>query len=144
MTIFYQVSEMDIPELELFLSEANVGEVDLQKQYHYFVVAKDDEGEILGTIGLIPIGNSGLLRSFVISPAFPTEKISELIQCMLLAAKSRELASIYLVTEKRSSLAFFEAFGFERKESIAQEIKSSPHVEKLIQQENRWFMQKIL
>lgn len=144
MTIFYQVSEMDIPELAQFLSEANVGEVDLQKQYQYFVVAKDDEGKILGTIGLIPIGHSGLLRSFVISPTFPTGKIAELIQCMLLAAKSRELASIYLVTEKQSSLAFFEAFGFERKENIAQEIKSSPHVEKLIQQENCWFMQKIL
>ncbi|MGE8080377.1 GNAT family N-acetyltransferase [Peribacillus loiseleuriae] len=144
MATFYQVSEMDIPELARFLSEANVGEVDLQKQYQYFVVAKDDEGEILGTIGLIPVENSGLLRSFVISPAFPAEKISELVQYMLLVAKSRELSSIYLVTEKQSSLAFFEAFGFERKENIAQGIKSSPHVEKLIQQENWWFMQKIL
>ncbi|MBA9027885.1 MULTISPECIES: GNAT family N-acetyltransferase [Bacillaceae] len=144
MVAFYQVSEMDIPELARFLSEADVGEVDLQMYYQYFIVARHEEGEIVGTIGLIPIKNSGLLRSFVVTPDFPAEKISELIQYMLLAAKSRELASIYLVTEKQSSLAFFEAFGFERKVDIEEEIKSSPHVEKLIQQKNRWLMQKIL
>jgi N-acetylglutamate synthase-like GNAT family acetyltransferase len=109
---FQQADEKDVHELEQFLTGANVSTEGVKSNFNYYLLARNGEGEMIATVGLEPMKNIGLLRSFVFKPSFPYERIPALLQQILLVAKSHELHSVYLATNQQSSLPLFDTLGF--------------------------------
>ena len=144
--VFLQASEKDVDELIEFLGSAKLNVEEVQNQYDYYLIAKNQNGRLIGAAGLIPCGKYGLLRSCVFASSFPKEKIPFLIEHLLLSASMHKLESVYMATDKISSIHFFKSFGFTEAETtqLPEEIKSSPHVEKLKKLENCQFMHRIL
>lgn len=114
---FQQAEEKDIHDLEEFLAGANVSSEGVRSKFEYYLLARDKDGKMVASVGLEPMKNIGLLRSLVFSPAFPYERIPALLQQILLVAKKHELHSVYLATNKPSSLQLFEALGFKQVEA---------------------------
>jgi N-acetylglutamate synthase-like GNAT family acetyltransferase len=144
--VFAKAKKQDIIELEQFLLTANVHNEEVKSQYEYYMIAKNEEGTIIATIALVPVNHFGLLRSLVISPSFPANQVSILVEQMVETAIARQFASLFLATDKPSAIAFFENLGFEEveKEKLPEQLKSFPHVEKQIFVKNGRFMQRIL
>lgn len=139
---FQQAEEKDVRDLEEFLAGANVSSVGVRSKFEYYLLARDGEGKMLAAVGLEPMKNIGLLRSLVFSPTFPYEKIPALLQQILLVAKKHDLHSVYLATNKPSSLQLFEALGFKQVEAdeLPAVFYTSEHGKQLVSMDNCLFM----
>ncbi|PLT35879.1 GNAT family N-acetyltransferase [Bacillus sp. V5-8f] len=139
---FQQAEEKDVRDLEEFLAGANVSSDGVRNRFEYYLLARDKEGKMVAAVGLEPMKNIGLLRSLVFSPAFPHERIPALLQQILLVAKKHELHSVYLATNKPSSLPLFEALGFKliEAEELPAAFYASPHGKQLTALDGCLFM----
>ncbi|MDQ0218520.1 hypothetical protein ELQ35_03970 [Peribacillus cavernae] len=142
---FQQAEEKDVHELVQFLAGANVSTEGVKSKFEYYLLARDAEGKMVAAVGIEPIKNIGLLRSFVFNPSFPYEKIPALLQQILLVAKKHELHSVYLAT-KQSSLQLFEALGFKKVEplELPTVFYASEHGKKLIGMDDCQFLYRPL
>ncbi|CAH0345065.1 hypothetical protein [Bacillus sp. CECT 9360] len=146
ITNFQQAEEKDILELEQFLTNANVSAEGIRPHFDYYLLARDTAGKMIATVGLEPMKNIGLLRSFVFDPSFSHENIPALLQQILLIAKNQNLHSVYLATNKQSSLSLFEALGFRQiePEELPAVFYASEHGKQLAGMDNCRFMYRPL
>jgi amino-acid N-acetyltransferase len=86
--------------------------IDLKTDLPHFFV-KTIGGEIIGSIGMEHYGQSGLLRSMIVSPAFRNKGIaSELVNQLTGYAKHRGVKKLFLITNTAED--YFQRFGFIR------------------------------
>ncbi|RFU70837.1 hypothetical protein D0469_04590 [Peribacillus saganii] len=134
----------DVIELEEFYRAAKVSFTGLSENYSYYLLAEDGAGKKIAAIGIEPLRDVGLLRSFVFDRTFPVEQIPSMLQQVLLLAQVSSLKSVFLATDKESTLSLFEALGFRRVEhdELPDELLSSSHAVELAKRMTTRFMCK--
>ncbi|MFV8826313.1 GNAT family N-acetyltransferase [Alkalihalobacterium sp. APHAB7] len=129
MSIVIRIAEAkDLLPIQRLVAKAGLTEEGIEKRLDHFLVVETDEKEIVGTVGIEPIGNDGLLRSLVIKSEHWNAKIGlDFLEIALAYAKQKELDQLYLITHR--SLEFFEYLGFKiiEDEHIPEHVENSPH-----------------
>lgn len=126
-------TETDILPVQRLLIKAGLTERGIEQNITNFLVAESPDKQIIGTVGIEPVGQDALLRSLVFSSESWNAKIGlNFIELALSYGKQKNYSKIYLLTN--SSLPFFEYLGFNvvEDEEIPDHVKSSPHFEQYV------------
>jgi N-acetylglutamate synthase-like GNAT family acetyltransferase len=127
-----QATHEDIYKVIGFLVKAGLSTEGVKSTIDCFLVVEDEEQNLIGTLGIEMRGRTGLLRSLVVTPEFDSEEIFTLFQEIFKLAKEKELANLYLITNRRASLHFFEVLGFQQEtDSFVDELKDFVHAKQL-------------
>ncbi|MFS0788442.1 hypothetical protein ABC345_18920 [Shouchella sp. 1P09AA] len=111
---------------------ARVGSATTPSQIDSFVIVENEEGTLVGTVGLDKVSDVGLLRTLVIdSKKTHAMAAVEFIQLALAFAHSEGVNQVYALSEGKASL--FEPLGFERVAEglIPPEIKQLDHYQQI-------------
>lgn len=132
----------DKNKLISFLHEANLGTEGIEEAIEYFLIMEDEEKNIQATLGIEPLGRFGMLRSLVMTSRASENDLFLIFEQMLKLAREKQLESLYLATNKSSSMQFFTLLGFEREEqaNLPQELFASEHVKHILNVDNSIFM----
>ncbi|MDF1508225.1 hypothetical protein PZE06_08505 [Robertmurraya sp. DFI.2.37] len=132
----------DKDRLIAFLEKANLGTDGVEDAIEYFLILEDEDEQIQATIGIEPLGTYGLLRSLAMTQKLSENELLFLLEQMLKLAREKKLESLYLATNKRSSLSLFSVLGFERedKENLPNGLFASEHVKHIMNVDNSLFM----
>ncbi len=110
-----------------------------------FITVENEQKELMAVMGIQMFDQLGLLRSFVFTLSFPTEKLPIFLEKALVVASENGCEKLYLATNKEKSVPFFEAFGFSDLEDIQLENERlSTTLKQFSQKENVFFMWKTL
>jgi N-acetylglutamate synthase-like GNAT family acetyltransferase len=125
-----------------FLDGAGLGTDGVEESIEFFLILENESGKITGTLGIEPIGDIGMLRSFVMTEGGDEHQLLQLFEQMLFLARNKQLQSLYLATNKEASLQFFSMMGFviEEKDQLPGELLSSKHVKHIFSVDNSEFM----
>jgi amino-acid N-acetyltransferase len=118
-------TEQDYPRVCSLLELENLPTIDLDKNLPHFFVKTINE-EVVGSIGMEHYGQSGLLRSMIVGPAFRNKGIaSELVNKLTQYAKDQGLKKLFLITNTAEE--YFQRFGFIKvsREHVEQEVLQS-------------------
>ena len=100
----------DLPAIEALLTRHALPVVGVREGLAGFTVAEEN-GALIGVIGLEIHGAYGLLRSAAVEPAWQGKGIGRgLVARVMAAARSRRLRALYLLTT--TAAEYFPAFGF--------------------------------
>ncbi|WP_370296511.1 GNAT family N-acetyltransferase [Rossellomorea marisflavi] len=113
-----------------FLKQADLSTEGVYGSIDRFLVVENEEGDIIGTLGIETRGKVGLLRSLVVTPSFSTEELFALFQESLKLAKDKEIERLYLITNRQASLRFFHLLGFSES-SFVDDLAGFVHAQKL-------------
>jgi N-acetylglutamate synthase-like GNAT family acetyltransferase len=104
------------------------------------------EGELMACLGVEPVGQAGLLRSFVVSPKIAQEELLLLFKRAFLTAKNKELEQLYLVTNKMSAVSFFSSMGFTMvdQSEMPVDLLEKNHLKQVLTVDNSAIMKIIL
>ncbi|HYK73663.1 MAG TPA: hypothetical protein VEV44_11195 [Pseudoneobacillus sp.] len=141
-TMIRMASEQDLPNLLHFLEEAHLGTEGLKETIEYFLLMEDESGRLRGTIGVEPFGENGLLRSLVITSGMTEKDILLLFQQILRLTKEKDIKNLFLATNKRESISFFEMLGFSTVEesSLPEDLYQSEHIKNILNVDNSIFL----
>ncbi|MCA1055097.1 hypothetical protein LCM10_08870 [Rossellomorea aquimaris] len=127
-----QATQEDIYKVIGFLVKAGLSTEGVKGTIDCFLVVEDEDENLIGTLGIEMRGTTGLLRSLVVTPQFDSEEIFTLFQEIFKLAKSKELTQLYLITNRKASLNFFEVLGFQQEpQSFVDELKDFVHAKHL-------------
>ena len=102
----------DQEAINTLLVEANLPNQDFADHLAHFWVARQNE-QVIGSIGLEPYGQAGLLRSLVVNPTYRGQGLGqELGDKILTYAHQLGLQEVYLLTTTAAD--FFPKLGFDR------------------------------
>jgi amino-acid N-acetyltransferase len=84
----------------------------------------------------------GMLRSLVVSPGQADKEIFVLFDQMIQLAKEKGMKSLFLATNKRVALPFFELMGFQQieREALPTEFDDSEHIRHVLNVDNSIFL----
>ncbi|WP_442596928.1 GNAT family N-acetyltransferase [Neobacillus sp. D3-1R] len=141
-TMIRMACEQDLPTLVQFLEKANLGTEGLKETIEYFLLLEDESGRLRGTIGVEPFGENGLLRSLVVTAGMTEKDILLLFQQILRLTKEKEMTSLFLATNKRESVSFFEMLGFTivPESSLPEDLYRSEHIKNILNVDNSIFL----
>lgn len=100
---------VDYPLIKQFIEQSEA----VYDKDSVFVLVENEEGELLSVIGVLKCEQVGFLRSFVFSPSFPVDKLPLFFERVLVVVKELDCCSIFLASNKKQTISFFELFGFE-------------------------------
>ncbi|WP_077247863.1 GNAT family N-acetyltransferase [Bacillus sp. FJAT-27225] len=106
-----------------------------------FILAEDRE-RLRGCLGMEQYGEAGLLRSLAISPGMGEEDLLAMFKQMVELAANQNVNALYLATNKRTAIPFFEMIGFKRivKSELPPEFFNSIHVLNVLSVTNSVFL----
>ena len=132
----------DITRLELFLEEAGLSKDGVQASIDYFLVMENHAEEMKATLGIEPFGKVGLLRSLAIRPDLTEKDLFLLFEQIFILARDRQLTTLYLASNKKSSLEIFRLIGFTEEiiENLPAELFQSEHVKHILTVDNSFFL----
>ncbi|WP_316570582.1 hypothetical protein [Neobacillus sp. YIM B06451] len=133
----------DLARIIGFLEKAGLGTAGIDEETaEQFLIAEND-GEIKASLGILLFGDFGLLRSLALSEGLGGQKLFMLFEQMLLLAKQKGLKAVYLATNKRAAIPFFEMAGFSMivKSELPEAFFRSAHVMEILNVENSVFME---
>ncbi|WP_338705162.1 acetyltransferase [Priestia aryabhattai] len=107
-------SENDYIRIQKFLQKAGISTAGVEEHIHQFVIMESDEGELLATVGFEKEGMDGILRSLVVSPSLMQSDILLLFKSIVQLAQKHGVKQLYLLTNKASSLHFFQMMNFQQ------------------------------
>ena len=113
------------PEIIALLQSQQLPVEDLPSQLSDFFVAQDD-GKLIGLIGMELYGEYGLLRSMVVHPDFRNKQIAaDLVQTLEQRATAAGIKALYLLTE--TAAIYFNKKGFStiQREEVPDVVKAS-------------------
>ena len=134
----------DIEQVERFVEAHNLELNHDEIRDGKFILLKE-ESDVKGMIGLESYGEYGLLRSFLFRPEARVQ-IPALFETILALAKEKGLKKIFLISNKRQALGFFEALQFERinNREFPEDLKTSAFVEKVWTINEAYVMERAL
>jgi N-acetylglutamate synthase-like GNAT family acetyltransferase len=133
----------DVSKLKNFLTAAKLGTEGISEESaQYFLLVEDEKRDVKGTLGIEPFGNTGLLRSLVVTPGMAEKEVLALFNQMLLLAKNKEINTLFLATNKQGAVSFFETLGFEKMngDDLPAELKKSSHIQYVMNVDNSLFL----
>lgn len=132
----------DATRLEVFLDKANLSADGLKEYIGCFLIMENDFGDIIGTLGIEPLGKCGLLRSLAVTSDVTEKNILVLFEHILLLAKDMKLESLYLATNKKSLVELFRLMGFTEEEmkGLPDTFYESEHVKHILTVDNSFFL----
>jgi N-acetylglutamate synthase-like GNAT family acetyltransferase len=127
-----QATREDIYKVIGFLVKAGLSTEGVKNTIDCFLLVEDTDGNLIGTLGIEMRDRTGLLRSLVVTPAFDSEEIFTLFQEIFKLAREKDLSRLYLITNRRASLNFFEMLGFQQEpQGHVDELKDFVHAKQL-------------
>ena len=103
-------TQQDYARVCSLLQSESLPTIDIAKDLQHFFV-KTIGGEIVGSIGMEQYGQSALLRSMIVNPAFRNQGIaSELVKTLTQYAQDRGVKNSFLITNTAEK--YFQRFGF--------------------------------
>jgi len=142
-----KAGKQDLENLQEFLTRANLGIEGLSEEtVECFVLLEDETGVIKGSLGMEIYGDAAMLRSLVVSSGQAQSEILMLLKHMAMLAKEKELTSLYLATNKRVALPFFEMMGFLpiEREELPNGFSQSDHIRQILNVDNSLFLRFFL
>lgn len=132
----------DLPTIRTFIEKT---ELDFLQEL-IFILVEDEQRELIGVVGIQEIQNIGLLRSLVLVPHFPVEKIVTFLESILQIALKNNYKSLYLATNNKGSIRLFQLLGFMEieQQELPLELKLSTTVEAFVEKGDIFFMWKTL
>jgi amino-acid N-acetyltransferase len=115
----------DLGSVETLLSGSDLPVDGVAENISHFLVAEED-GEIIGAIGLEEFGTTALLRSAVVSPKSRSTGVGRrLIERLLERAGEEGIDEVYLLTTTAEE--YFPRFGFTRttRSAVPDALKAS-------------------
>jgi amino-acid N-acetyltransferase len=115
----------DLKAIKSLLDSVSLPSVDIENHLSNFFVLQN-EGEIIGTIGMELYGDTALLRSLAVEKDFQNRGYGQrLYQTLISKAKKMDVINIYLLTE--TAVGFFSKKGFKeiRRELAPPAIKKT-------------------
>jgi N-acetylglutamate synthase-like GNAT family acetyltransferase len=101
----------DVPAIAALLRAAELPDADFAPHVGYFLVARDEQGVIIGAVGAQICGSDALLRSLVVAPAWRGSGVGrELVRRLEMAAGAWGVERWWLLTTTAEK--FFTARGF--------------------------------
>jgi N-acetylglutamate synthase-like GNAT family acetyltransferase len=139
-------TRQDTLKILAYLHEAQLATEGVAEAIEYFLVMEDEKGAILATLGFEANGSAGLLRSLAMSPKLNEADLLSLFQQMYLLAKEKKLTTLYLATNKPSSVAFFRSLGFRELETndIPKALTDFQHIKNISAVDNSIIMENKL
>ncbi len=109
---FRAANANDRPALIALLTQADLLTDDLPDALPTFLLALDDNEQVVGAAGLDLVGEFGLLRSVAVAPDFRGQYLGHtLVEGVQEAALAHNFSDIYLLTT--TAAAFFDQLGYE-------------------------------
>lgn len=141
-TMIRMATEQDLPNLVDFLEKANLGTEGVKETIEYFLLMEDGSGRLRATIGVEPFGENGLLRSLVITAGMKENEILTLFEQILRLTKEKNISSLFLATNKQTSVPFFEMLGFSTiaEEDLPEDLYQSEHIKNILTVDNSVFL----
>lgn len=141
-TMIRMATEKDLPTLVDFLEKANLGTEGVKETIEYFLLMEDESGKLKATLGIEPFGSNGLLRSLVVTAGMGENEILMLFERILKLTKEKNISSLFLATNKATSVPFFEMLGFSAIEEVGlpDELYQSEHIKNILGVDNAWFL----
>lgn len=135
--------QSDVNRVTEFLKEANLSTDGVAEAIDYFILMEDAQGELKAGIGVEPHGDCGLLRSLAMKSETAQEDLLYLLQQIFALAKEKELSSLFLASNKRSTLQFFLLIGFKQVEQaeLPANLLESKHIQHILSVDNSFFLQ---
>jgi amino-acid N-acetyltransferase len=116
----------DLPSVRELLARCDLPAEDLRpSHFDNFVVCRDG-GRLVGTVGLEPLGEVGLLRSLAVAPEFRGRRLGhELWARAREHALSRGIGRLYLLTTTAEGL--FRRWGFQHvpRDQVADVVRNT-------------------
>ncbi|PFA68179.1 hypothetical protein CN378_08740 [Bacillus sp. AFS015802] len=132
LKVIRQATKEDIHEVVAFLMKAGLSTEGIKDSIDCFLVVEDSENRLIGTLGIEVKEKIGLLRSLVVTSSFESEELFALFQEILKLAKEKDLTRLYLISNRKASLAFFDLLGFQQEtDPYVDELESFVHAKKL-------------
>ncbi|MEH7415899.1 hypothetical protein V7266_11515 [Neobacillus drentensis] len=141
--IIRKANQEDLANLREFLTRANLGTEGLTAEtVDCFLLLENPDGTIRGSLGMEAFNEHGMLRSLVVSPGQADKEIFVLFDQMVQLAKEKGMKSLFLATNKRVALPFFELMGFQKIEQAAlpTEFNHSEHIRHVLNVDNSLFL----
>ncbi|ASV68005.1 hypothetical protein MKX67_21780 [Cytobacillus sp. FSL W7-1323] len=135
--------KQDENELMKFLTEASVRSEGVADLIDYFLIMEDEEGEIKATIGIEPYDTVGLLRSLVMKSETTVQTdLLYLLQQIFLLAKEKGLSTVYLGSNRKSTLQLFLLMGFQQvdKSELPTFLVEKEHIKNVQSVDNSFFL----
>lgn len=102
-----------LPEVVALLEASSLPIAGVAENFDSFLVARGEDGSLLGCVGLERYGNVGLLRSLAVAPSARGSGIgARLVEGLFDLARSKKVDTLYLLTTTAES--YFPRFAFER------------------------------
>lgn len=102
----------DLPAVLSLLGRADLPAAGVEEHLGSFLVARNDEGRLLGVIGLETYGAVGLLRSLAVEGDSRSKGLGkDLVERLFEIARERGVETLYLLTT--TAERYFPRFGFE-------------------------------
>jgi N-acetylglutamate synthase-like GNAT family acetyltransferase len=141
-TMIRMATIQDLPNLVIFLEEANLGTEGLADTVEYFLVMEDGKGRLRATLGVEPFGENGLLRSLVVSAGMTDNDILMLFEQILRLTKEKNISNLFLATNKAESVPFFQMLGFHAidVEELPVDLYQSEHIKSILGVDNSIFL----
>ncbi|MGD6959241.1 GNAT family N-acetyltransferase [Rossellomorea aquimaris] len=132
LKVIRQATQEDIHEVVAFLMKAGLSIEGIKNSIDCFLVVEDSDNQLIGTLGIEAQEKIGLLRSLVVTSSFESEELFALFQEILKLAKEKELTRLYLISNRKASLNFFDLLGFQQEnEPFVDELQKFVHAQKL-------------
>ena len=138
-----KANQSDLAALHEFLTRAKLGTDGLTAEgLEYFLLLENEDGSIRGSLGMEAFKDHGMLRSLVVSPGQADKEIFVLFDQMIKLAKEKGMKSLFLATNKRVALPFFELMGFQKieREALPTEFTDSEHIRHVLNVDNSLFL----
>jgi N-acetylglutamate synthase-like GNAT family acetyltransferase len=145
--VIRRANQNDLVILKEFLTKANLGTNGLtEEMVEYFLLLENNEGEIVGSLGIEPFEERGLLRSLAVASGQVEKDIWLLIGQALKLANDRGIKELFLATNKTGALPLFELLGFQKVpvEALPQELYQSEHVCHILNVDNSLFLKYVI
>ncbi|MDQ0200878.1 GNAT family N-acetyltransferase [Neobacillus ginsengisoli] len=142
-SLIRKAGKQDLGKLTAFLKQANLGTEGLTDEtVDYFLLMEDEAGELKGSLGMEAFDGFGLLRSLVVSAGQAEKEIFILFTQMLQLAKEKGMNSLFLATNKREAVSFFELLGFQsvEREELPTPFYHSDHIRHVLNVDNSLFL----
>lgn len=142
-SVIRKADKADLKKVREFLTNAQLGTEGLtEESMEYFLLLEDGNGNIKGSLGMEVFARFGLLRSLVVTSGQAEKEILILLNQMLRLAKEKSMTSLFLATNKSSTLPFFEVLGFQRieQEELPCEFYNAVHIKHIFNVDNSFFL----
>ncbi|SDB86392.1 hypothetical protein [Shouchella lonarensis] len=132
-----KMEETDLLAVQAMLARARVETKIEQKACDQFVVIENEEGTLVGTVGLEKTGTYGLLRTLVLDAekTYPAMMI-EFLQVCIAYAQAEGVETLFAVSA--GEMALLSALGFTKvtREMLPTEIAQLDHYQQVTQTED--------